>query len=195
VLPTLQLPGAQILGAAFSPHGNRVVTADDDGTAVTWDWRRRRVISVLHDHEGAVTSAAFSRDGELLVSSGADRTARITRLGAHSRPSLTLAGHKGIVVTAAFSPDRSGRLVVTAGEDGTARVWSRTGQQLLVLGGGAALESAAFSPDGQRVVTAGSDGSVRVYECPACLTLDALRRRAKAIVASANTSGASDEGA
>ena len=61
--------------------------------------------------------------------------------------------------------DRSGRRVVTAGWDGTARVWdaSTGASQAVVHTGDRHLETAAFSPDGKRIVTAGDSGAARVW--------------------------------
>ena len=60
-----------------------------------------------------------------------------------------------------FSPD--GRLVLTGGDDSTARLWEvETGRELSVLRGHEGMiEWAAFSPDGRRVVTAAEGGTVR----------------------------------
>jgi hypothetical protein len=77
---------------------------------------------------------------------------------------LTLKGHTGPVFSASFSPD--GALVVTAGQDKTAKVWdARTGAELLTLKGhtGSVL-SASFGADGSRIVTAGEDRTVRVWD-------------------------------
>ena len=77
---------------------------------------------------------------------------------------LVLAGHMGLVNSAAFSPD--GSRIVTASWDTTARVWdARTGAALATLSGHKFwLNSAAFSPDGGRIVTASWDRTARVWD-------------------------------
>ncbi len=74
-----------------------------------------------------------------------------------------ITGHTGIR-SAAFSPD--GTRIVTASDDGTARVWdARTGQQVLLLSGHTdRVLSAVFSRDGRRIVTASGDKTARVWE-------------------------------
>jgi WD40 repeat protein/serine/threonine protein kinase len=76
---------------------------------------------------------------------------------------LTLRGHTDQVYSAALS--RDGARAVTAGRDGTARVWdAKTGAELLVLRGQKRMSAAAFSPDGVRVVTANWDGTARAWD-------------------------------
>jgi WD40 repeat protein len=78
----------------------------------------------------------------------------------------TLLGHQGDVHAVAFSPE--GRRVLTASQDGTARLWDpATGKELLRLRGHtAAVVAAAFSPDGRRVLTLapGPDRSARIWD-------------------------------
>ena len=66
-----------------------------------------------------------------------------------------LAGHRGAVDSASFSPD--GAHVVTASEDGTARVWDLRGERptfVALEGHQGSVFSASFSADGTHVVTA-----------------------------------------
>jgi WD40 repeat protein len=68
----------------------------------------------------------------------------------------------GPVNSVVFSP--GGGRVVTASDDGTARVWSLHGPaSVRVLRHEGAVHTAAFSPDGALVVTASEDGTGRIW--------------------------------
>ncbi len=84
-------------------------------------------------------------------------------------------GHRSWVRSAVFCSD--GKRVLTAGSDGTARIWDGiTGQEILALRGHEGpVNSAIFSPDGKRVLTAGDDGTARIWDGIAGLEIFALR--------------------
>ena len=100
--------------AAFSPDGQRVVTASDDQTARVWDARTGQAVATLQGHtdcgqeRGVFAGRAAGRDGEQ------DQTARVwdARTG---QALATLQGHTDAVMSARFSPD--GQRVVTASAD------------------------------------------------------------------------------
>ena len=76
-----------------------------------------------------------------------------------------LAGHRGAVNVAAFSPD--GTHVVTASWDKTARVWDLRDNKpsfVALEGHQGPVNAAAFSPDGTHVVTASFDKTARVWD-------------------------------
>jgi WD40 repeat protein len=74
-----------------------------------------------------------------------------------------LDGRQGAVWDVEFSPD--GKLLVTAGEDGTALLWDNSGNQLAVLKGHQGIVwNAQFSRDGKLLFTAGKDGTVHLWQ-------------------------------
>ena len=75
-----------------------------------------------------------------------------------------LVGHQSEIVSSAFDP--TGRVVVTASRDATARLWDgRTGRTLAQLTGhDYALLGAGFNSDGHQVVTWSEDKTARVWD-------------------------------
>ena len=160
-----------VYSAAFSPDGQRIVTASSDKTARVWDAASGKPIGEpLTGHEGMVRSAAFSPDGKRIVTASDDKTARVWDAESLKPIGQPLKGHEYRVRSAAFSPD--GKRIVTASWDKTARVWDAASGKPIgePLKGhkqwlwSAAVCSAAFSPDGQRIVTASSDKTARVWD-------------------------------
>ncbi|MBP0003533.1 MAG: hypothetical protein J7642_07405, partial [Cyanobacteria bacterium SBC] len=68
-----------------------------------------------------------------------------------------------------------GERLVTASDDGTARLWDSQGNELAVLEGHQDwVRSAQFSPDGERLVTTSYDRTARLWRVE---TLDELLER------------------
>jgi WD40 repeat protein len=65
-----------VYSAQFSPDGQRLVTASEDGTARLWDASNGKPIGDPMKHEGKVNSVQFSPDGQRLVTASRDRTAQ-----------------------------------------------------------------------------------------------------------------------
>jgi WD40 repeat protein len=152
-----------VVSAVFSPDGQRVLTASEDGTARIWSAVNGQHLARLQEHRGPVRSALFSPDGQHIVTASDDMTAKIWE-SITGECLATLKGHTKGVYRAAFSPD--GLRVVTASDDQTAKVWNATSGRLLVTLNGHTdrVLSAMFSSDGLRIVTASSDHTARVWD-------------------------------
>jgi WD40 repeat protein len=156
-----------LLAAMFSPDGRRVVVEAADGSASSWDAASGQPLGLLmawpHKDKGFSGESgglAFSPEGKRIVVV-LDDTARVQTRG--QSKAVVLKGHTDWINHAAVS--RDGRLVVTAGEDNTARVWNAaSGKSVAVLRGHTdAVKTAEFSADGKRVVTAGDDSRAIVW--------------------------------
>ena len=113
-------------------------------------------------HGGAVLATAFSPDGRLFATGGADRTPRIWQVQPR-RLLFSLPGHTGSVAAVAFSPD--GQTLASGSYDGSARIWNvQTGALVRELPGHTdRLYAAAFSPDGQTLATGGADRAIKLW--------------------------------
>lgn len=95
----------------------------------------------------------------------------------------SLAGHKGPLSAAAWSPD--GAMVVTASADKTARIFRAdgTGDPLVLRGHDGPVISASWSPDGKSVVTASEDGNARVFQADGAAPPVLLKGHEGAVIA------------
>lgn len=155
---------------AFSPDG-RVFLTCSGGSVRFWDTAtgRRAGPAIAYEPEsrwaGEHDTAEFSPDGRTILSANAGRAQLYDR--ATGRPVGKPMRHDGPVTAAALTKD--GRRVVTAGEDGTVRLWTASGE-----GAGrpaargslrhhAAVSALALSPDGRLAATASDDGTARLW--------------------------------
>src|SRR5262249_13761337 len=108
-------------------------------------------------------------NGEKFVTSDIDQNAYIWDMASRSRP-LSLSGHHGGIIDAAFSPD--GRFVVTGSQDHTARLWDVASGKPIgpPLSHPAEVIQVEFTPDGQTILTATEDQMARSWPLPVPMT-------------------------
>lgn len=169
VIATLTGHEDWVTGVDFTVDGSLVVTSSKDGTARSWDAATgspRRVfpatIPATRGRPGGVLLHAISPDGTRLALADADRVVGVWDVSS-ARRIASCRGHTHQIVMLLFSPD--GTRLATASTDTTARLWDpETGEELVKLRHGAAVECMAFSPDGACLATAARNaGSIRLW--------------------------------
>src|SRR5207247_1428673 len=137
---------------AFSPAGSLLVGTGSRGATI-WSAAVGRRLHALPSPGGDVR-VAFSPDGSLVATAGADPNGRLwfVRTGRLYR---VLHGHTRALTGVAFSADR--QLVATSSKDSDGRVWgTRSGiGHVLERTAFGPLGSIAFDPSGRWVVGAG----------------------------------------
>ena len=176
-----------VQGCALSADGRIAASASADQTLILWDTTSGRALRVLTGHTETVNACAFSPDGQTLVSAGSDRTLRIwdCRSGEHR----ALAAHRHAVNACAFSaytayrpysddsgqgqaideqalPDEQEAWIVSASADGTLRLWSSDGDELLQTLSGHTdwVNDCAVSAAAGLIVSAANDGTAKVWD-------------------------------
>lgn len=160
-LVDLRRHGGLLWSTAFVPGTEDVLTVGGNDARL-WDVKSGQEKMSFSPH-GAVASASFSSNREMIVTGSWDNSAKIwdARTG-HVIRKLE-GGHTGFVNTAVFSPDS--QFILTSSDDGTAKLWNvESGQVVKTLEGHTdRVRSAAFSPNGEFIVTTSSDETARTW--------------------------------
>jgi|GEM_PF-1966540 len=119
--------------------------------------------TILTGHTLSVASVAFSPNGQLLASGGADRLVILWDLANYS-PLLKLEGHTKQLRSVTFSPN--GKILASGGLDKIVILWNvEIGQQFHQFEGfPLGVLSVTFSPDGKILVAATASGTITLFD-------------------------------
>ena len=172
VRAVLEGHGNGLDSVVYSPNGQYILTANQDGTAGLWDISERKKARTFAGHQGILTSANFSPDGGLIVTASLDGSMQVwqTETGKPIADKFSpCQGGGGWMTHASFSPNGS-FLVVTCfdGSAGLIRILGsgKPGEKIIPLRDDPMFPilSASFSPDSQYVATVGRCSLIRVWE-------------------------------
>ncbi|MEO6126206.1 MAG: hypothetical protein ABIR32_21105 [Ilumatobacteraceae bacterium] len=159
--------------AQFSEDGNRIArvtseyTDDEslDSLTSVWDSNTGRLITTLDDPSSDHVALAFDHDGSVLATTsyGNDYfTSKIVLWDAETGNRIRTVTSEA-VGGFAFSPDDSS--IAVAMQNSAVTIWDvKSGDQIVTLSGHiGAINSIAFSPNGDRLITASNDGTARIW--------------------------------
>lgn len=131
-----------------------------------WDPRTGTPVGEpLRGHDGAVTSVAYSPDGNRLVSASYEGTVRIWSLMANRNVIRTRAGGLGCWLHAAVSPDD--KFIIAGSNCGGGQIFDGvSGKQIadLTADVNGEVASAAFNPTASHVAAAASRDGIRLFD-------------------------------
>lgn len=154
-----------ILCSAVSLDKQMVVTGGYDGIAKVWDIRSKSCTHTFQAHEGEIHDAAFFPSGMAFGTGSEDYTCCLFDLRADQK----LVSYddenesQGPVFGIDFS--KGGRLLFTACDDGTVRLWDTLKATFVgaLYGHTANVSGVAVSPDGKAIATCSYDATVKIW--------------------------------
>jgi eukaryotic-like serine/threonine-protein kinase len=157
---TLRAAGQRVWSLDLSRDGAWLAISSDDGAELVQvsTGERRSLVG----HRGTVYNAAFSPDGSLLATVGADLSVRLWTIP-DGEPGAVLRGHTEIPTEPTFTKD--GHTLITGSWDGTVRLWDLPeGTSRVLRGHDAAIRALALSPSGRLLATGSYDDTVRIWD-------------------------------
>jgi len=159
-----------VVHATFSPNGNKVVTASDDGTIRLWNARNGKLLKVLL-HKNPTTRAIFHPNGNRI----AIVLYNIIYLWDvnNEKRLKDLLEHQWRIRHIVFSPD--GKYLLSVSSDKTI-LWNINNGEFKVLKEQEdKITYAAFNSSSSHVVTSGADKTVRIWDVDSTKVVNVLQ--------------------
>lgn len=163
-------PNGIVFGVNFSQDGRMLAIACEDKSVAVHHAATGKLIRRFEGHSQRVWTAAFSPDGNYLVSCSGEYAApddggevKVWDVKT-GKESATIDKQKQTVYHAIFSPD--GKSVLSSSWDGSIKIWdARSGKQTNTLTGHTKTARViAYTPDRKFIVSGGQDGAVCFWD-------------------------------
>ncbi|MEO6253083.1 MAG: caspase family protein [Ferruginibacter sp.] len=154
-------------------------------TANLWDANGDKLIyKFVHDDH--VKAAAFSTDGEKIITASKDNSVKIWS-ALNGTQLADLKGHKDEVLHISFS--QNGKLALTVSKDKTAKIWNADNGALITsIKENVPLQRGCFSPDGKLLVTVPAypeislgKAAMKIWDVPSGKLIFVLKKHKKEI--------------
>ncbi|KAF1918682.1 WD40-repeat-containing domain protein [Ampelomyces quisqualis] len=149
---------------AYSPEGQRIITAADDGKIKVWDVNSGFCVVTFTEHMSGVSACEFAKRGNVLFTASLDGSVRAWDLIRYRNFRTFTAPSR--LSFSSLAVDPSGEVVCAGSIDSfDIHIWSvQTGQLLDRLSGHQGpVSSLAFSPDASTLVSGSWDKTVRIW--------------------------------
>ncbi|WP_371836811.1 WD40 repeat domain-containing protein [Rhodococcus coprophilus] len=169
-------PENLVRSTTISPDGRSLVVTSADSRIYAWDIADPRAAirtEIFGGHDAGVNTAAFGRDGDVLVTGSDDHRVLMwdrDAAGNFTARPTALRGHSGTVYSVSIT--RDGTKAVSGSDDGTIRLWDVSDAESMREVGGPITDTGVgrwqvvFRPNGS-VVAAGGDGVLRMWNLEA----------------------------
>jgi WD40 repeat protein len=140
-----------------------LASSDSNGQIKLWEVHSGKEIRTLVGHSKLVITLAFSPDGKLLASGGADKTLKLWQVSTGKMlRDLTVGVER--LYTCAIRP--AGQAFAFGGDDKIVRFWDLAeGEKIKTLRGHTDwVNDVVFSPDGNLLASASSDCTIKIFD-------------------------------
>jgi hypothetical protein len=171
---------AAFFAAAFSPDNTLLAGGQGNGVVRLWETASAKQRPVLQGrHKGPILALMFAADGKTLVAASTDAVS----VWDVEKENTTASFRWGKLSVLSVAVAGNGQLVACGTAEGTVRLWSTTGKELLNLKGPKkGVFALAFAPDSKLLAAGFADGSVRLWEMPSGKESVALKGKAQGMV-------------
>ncbi len=151
-----------VQAVALSPDGTKLAIGGRDGSMkLVTPTEFKEIVKFEPGHQGAVTSLSFNGNGQVLASTGVDRTLRYWNV-LTGQLLTTIGAHTAGVNSVAVNPNNTA--AYTVGDDGFLKFWSWTpAPSKTVPGHAAPIRVMALAADGAQYYTGSDDKTVRHF--------------------------------